>query len=41
MSFEAVYSVLEIRTGCTLTKEELYEVSLDWSYGKKDLAVVS
>ena len=32
MTFESVNSVLEIRAVCTLTKEQLYEVLLDWSY---------
>ena len=34
MTFEFVTSVLEIRTVCTLTREQLYEVLLDWSYGR-------
>ena len=34
MAFESVYSVLETRIRCTLTKEQLYDVLLDWIYGK-------
>ena len=40
MAFESVNSVSEIRTGCTLTKEQLYDVLLDWSYGKWSLGSV-